>query len=168
MIEKTAPIIADCLLFLSGAFDVSLEAAHAFHKTARHTYNLRMWIPEHVEITLSARRSELETDRSLSEQGQPFYSGGVTYHASVSVSQDGRYLLSLGDVRDTVEVSVMGGETQKCFRQPYDFVLDLHAGDNALDITVYNSYANLLEGYAEIGGLLSGGGLCPVLSDGAE
>ena len=43
---------------------------------------------------------------------------------------------------------------------------ELHAGENRLDITVYNSYANLLEGYAEAGGLLSGGKICPILSCG--
>ncbi len=165
VIEKTEALTADCLLFLSGAFDVSVDAEHTFCKTARHTYNLCMWIPERAKITLSARRTALETDRSWSEQGQPFYSGGVTYHVPVSVPQDGRYLLSLGNVRDTVEVSVGGCELQKCFRQPYDFVLELCAGDNRLDITVYNSYANLLEGYAEIGGLLAGGVLRPILSD---
>ena len=46
-----------------------------------------------------------------------------------------------------------------------DFVLDLCAGEHCLDITVYNSYANLLEGYAECGGLLSGGTLTSMISD---
>ena len=130
----------------------------------RHTYNLCMWIPDRAEVTLSARHTVLKTDESWSEQGQPFYSGGVTYHMTVSIPQDGRYLLSLGEVRDTVTATVDGTEVGKCIRQPYDFVLELCAGMHCLDITVYNSYANLLEGYAEIGGLLSGGTLCPVVS----
>ncbi|MBR5871571.1 MAG: hypothetical protein IKZ09_11110, partial [Clostridia bacterium] len=165
VIEKTAPLTADCLLYLSGAFDVSVACEHVFHKTARHTYNLCMFIPASAEVVLSARRGALETDRSWSEQGQPFYSGGITYHVRVCVPADGRYQLSLGEVRDTVTVSVNGGAAQKCIRQPYAFALDMHAGENTLDITVYNSYANLLEGYAEIGGLLSGGDICPILSD---
>jgi hypothetical protein len=121
-----------------------------------------MFIPEHAEVVLSARRTALDTARAWSEQGQPFYSGGVTYHASVSVPQDGRYLLSLGRVRDVAVVSANGGDAQKCMRQPYDFMLELHAGVNTLDITLYNSYANLLEGYAEEGGLLSGGTIAPI------
>ena len=164
MIEKTAPLTADSLLFLSGEFDVSVEGEHVLHKTARHTYNLCMWIPDRAEVTLSARHTVLKTDESWSEQGQPFYSGGVTYHMTVAIPQDGRYLLSLGEVRDTVTAAVDGTEVGKCIRQPYDFVLELCAGMHCLDITVYNSYANLLEGYAEIGGLLSGGTLCPVVS----
>ena len=164
-IEKTAPLAADCLLFLSGAFDASVVCEHVFHKSARYIYNLRMYIPETAAVVLSARRSALDTARSWSEQGQPFYSGGVTYHASVSVPHDGRYCLSLGNVRDTVTVSVNGGEPQMCFRQPYDFDLQLCGGDNRIDITVYNSYANLLEGYAEVGGLLCGGTISPILSE---
>ncbi|MBO5669958.1 MAG: hypothetical protein J6S41_00275, partial [Clostridia bacterium] len=164
-IEKTAPLTADCLLFLSGAFDVSVACEHVFHKSARYTYNLRMYIPESAEVVLSARRSVLDTARPWSAQGQPFYSGGVTYHASVHVPHDGRYCLSLCNVRDTVLVSVNGGEAQKCFRQPYDLILQLCGGENRIDITVYNSYANLLEGYAEEGGLLCGGTLRPILSE---
>ena len=162
VLDKTARVTADCLLFLSGEFDVSVRAEHDYHKIARHSYNLRMFIPEHAEVVLSARRTALDTARAWSEQGQPFYSGGVTYHASVSVPQDGRYLLSLGRVRDVAVVSANGGDAQKCMRQPYDFMLELHAGVNTLDITLYNSYANLLEGYAEEGGLLSGGTVAPI------
>ena len=157
VLEKTGAITAECLLFLSGEFDAAVHAKHDYHKTARHTYNLRMFIPAQAEVVLSARRTALDTARSWSEQGQPFYSGGVTYHASVWVPHDGRYLLSLGRVRDVAVVSANGGDAQKCMMQPYDFVLELHAGVNTLDITVYNSFANLLEGYAEEGGLLSGG-----------
>jgi hypothetical protein len=94
MIEKTAPLTSDSLLFLSGEFDVSVEGEHVLHKTARHTYNLCMWIPDRAEVTLSARHTALKTDESWSEQGQPFYSGGVTYHMTVAIPQDGRYLQS--------------------------------------------------------------------------
>jgi len=165
-IVRTSPLPADCLLFLSGEFDAAVDCEHVFHKTARATYNLRMCIPDRARTVLSARRTELDTARPWSAQGQPFYSGGVTYHMTVSVPQDGRYQLSLGEVRDTVLLSVNGGEAQKCIMKPYALEAELHAGENRLDITVYNSYANLLEGYAEAGGLLSGGKICPILSCG--
>ena len=159
-----SPVPPEHLLFLSGEFDVSVTAEHTLYKTARHTYNLRMSIPDHAEITLSARRKALDTACSWSAQGQPFYSGGVTYHASVTVPHDGEYLLSLGRVRDTVLASANGGAAVRCIMQPYDLVLDLHKGENTLDITVCNSFANLLEGYAEEGGLLAGGTIAPILS----
>ena len=165
-IVKDAPLTAECLLFLSGEFDAAVEGEHVFHKTTRGIYNLHMCIPDRARTVLSVRRSVLDTSRPWAAQGQPFYSGGVTYHMTVSVPHDGRYQLSLGEVRDTVALSVNGGDVQKCIMQPYVFEADLCSGENRLDITVYNSYANLLEGYAEAGGLLSGGKIRPVLSCG--
>lgn len=163
VMEKTAPIPTDHLLFLRGSFDVRVDTGYEDPRSARHTYNLHLCIPASCKITLSARRSVFETGLPWHAQGHPFYSGGVTYHVPVSIPHAGLYQLSLGQVRDTVYVSVNGEKTAAAFMPPYDLPLVLEAGENLLEITVYNTLANLMEGYAEDGGLLDGGYLCEVL-----
>ena len=163
VIEKTAPIPENHLLFLRGDFDVTVDAEYGDHRTARHTYNLHLCIPASCTITLSARRSTFKTASPWHAQGQPFYSGGVTYRVPVCVPHAGTYQLSLGRVRDTVYVSVNGAEVHAAFMPPYDIQLALEDGENLLEITVYNTLANLMEGYAEDGGLLDGGYLSEVI-----
>ena len=75
------------------------------------------------------------------------YSGGAWYRKTVTLTADqiqGRVLLNLGDVVATAEVRVNGRESGVCVTPPWtiDITDAVQAGDNRVEILVYNTLAN--------------------------
>jgi len=77
-------------------------------------------------------------------QGLPHYSGGITYSQSFSLTQahaDAPLVLDLGRVRGTAQVTVNGRSAGVRIWRPYRFDVTglLRAGDNRIEVTVYNT-----------------------------
>ena len=146
-------------ILLTGEFDAEVRTDGNYFRKAMQTYNLAVYVPGQAEITLKKRRTELVSGISWALQGQPFYSGGVTYLFDPGVGAGGEYRLSFPLVRDTAYLTVNGEDLGKCVKPPYTFRFGLHAGKNELRLTVYDSLANAMECYAEPGGIVSEGRL---------
>jgi hypothetical protein len=80
-----------------------------------------------------------------SGQGLSSYSGGVRYSKSIMLEKrDGRsYILDLGVVRGTAELSVNGLPAGVRILSPYRFEITelLKSGENRIEITVFNTLA---------------------------
>ena len=144
-------------ILLTGEFDAEVRTNGNDFRKAMQTYNLAVYVPGQAEITLRKRRTELYMGRSQALQGQPFYSGGITYLVHPEAGADGEYRLSFPLVRDTAYLTVNGEDLGKCVKPPYSFRFSLHAGENEIRLTVYNSLANAMECYLEPGGIVSEG-----------
>jgi putative transposon-encoded protein len=75
------------------------------------------------------------------------YSGGAWYRKTVTLAADqiqGRVLLNLGDVVATAEVRINGRKSGVCVTGPWtvDITDAIKAGDNRIEILVYNTLAN--------------------------
>nr|MBQ4319828.1 hypothetical protein [Clostridia bacterium] len=156
-IEKNGPFSEYDRIVFEGDFDADIKTDGKQGDVIRSYYNITVHIPTEAKIAVSARRGTLSTARSWAEQGQPFYSGGVTYSVKVNVKEAGDYRLVLPKVRDVVDLKVNGNTAAHTVKPPYSIPVTLNAGENALDITVYNSIANELDYYLEESGLLGGG-----------
>jgi len=74
-----------------------------------------------------------------------WFSGGVRYSRTVDIDElDGKWILDLGDVDATCEVSVNGSEPQFIINVPYslDITKLLKSGSNTVSVLVYSSLAN--------------------------
>ncbi len=74
-------------------------------------------------------------------QGLAAYSGGLTYRHTVRLEAVGAVVLDLGEVRGTAEVAVNGQPAGVRVWSPYRFEIGhaLRAGDNQIEITVFNT-----------------------------
>lgn len=166
-IEKTAPLFIEDRILLSGEFDAAVTTAGRFYKMCGEQYSLERYIPQKNQVLLMSRRGTMSTKLSFAEQGQPFYSGSVTYHMDVDLPQieltEGkRVFLGLGEVRDIAEVTVNGKALGSRCWKPYAFdmteaVKESSDGRLSIDVTVTNTFANAMEFYRAPSGLLSGG-----------
>ena len=112
-------------------------------------------------VVLSKRSSTLETDKSWAIQGQPFYSGGVTYRFDVKLQKEDDIVIDFGKVRDVVELSVNGKVIGKRSRLPYTFDLSSYSGSNIrIEAKVYNSNSNIMDNFLIDSGLISGVKIC--------
>ncbi len=144
-------------ILLTGEFDAEIITDKRYYKKAIETYNLSVYIPEKAEVMLDRRRAVLSTLRSAVLQGQPFYSGGITYRFNPVVNQTAKYRLIFPLIRDTVYLTVNGKPYGKTVKPPYSFEFELENGENEILLTVYNSLANSMECYLEPGGIVSHG-----------
>lgn len=156
-IEKTDSFEPHSRLILEGDFDVLIDTDRKNYKQTLAFYNMCIYIPEHAKITVSSRSAKLRTDKSIALQGQPFYSGAVTYNFQTNVGKYGKYRLTLPSVRDAAYLYDNGKFIGKTVKPPYTFKLNLEKGLHEFKLTIYNSMANCMECYLEDGGLLSGG-----------
>lgn len=84
-------------------------------------------------------------------QGLSAYSGGIAYRRVVTLSpgalESGRVVLDLGKVRGTAEVRVNGEMAGVRLLTPYRFDLTpwVKAGENVLEVVVYNTLAPYLD-----------------------
>ena len=83
-LEKKAPLKYWDHISLEGDFDVDVESV-GMGQAIWGEYNFTLHAPESFKVTLSNRRTALSTMESIAIQGQPFYSGGVTYDFDASV-----------------------------------------------------------------------------------
>lgn len=144
-------------IFLEGEFDVAVGGSTEPYKPVLQLYNIKVSVPERVEVTLSARRCTLSTAESWATQGQIFYSGETDYAWTAELPEDGDYRLSLPRVRDVVDLYLDGKCLKRITRPPYDFAFSAPAGSHELKLRIVNSLGNQLECYAEESGILAGG-----------
>ena len=156
-IGKNAPFHDYDRIFLEGEFDLSIGGSTQPHKCVLNLYNIKVSVPETVEVTLSARRNTLSTNKSWALQGQTFYSGEVEYSCTVELPEDGQYRLSMPQVRDVVDLYLDGQHLGRITRPPYSFTFPAVKGLHKLTLRVVNSLGNQMECYAEQSGILQGG-----------
>lgn len=155
VISKNAPIDYWNHISLEGEFDVLVDSTGE-GKLAISTYNLSLHIPEMAKVTLSPRRNTLSIEKSWALQGQPFYSGGVTYKFKAAAEKDGEYVLFFPNVRDVADVYVNGKFYDRLIKPPYEQKIILNKGENDIKVTVYNLHANMMEQYLEPSGITDG------------
>ena len=156
-IEKNGVFKEHDRILLEGEFDADIQGSAKPHKAVLNLYNIKVSIPEKAEITLKQRRSSLATNQSWALQGQPFYSGEVTYTWGLAVANDGTYRLQLPRVRDVVTAELDGQVLGTITRPPYTFPFIVSRGVHKLTRRVFNSLGNQMECYAEESGILDGG-----------
>lgn len=156
-IFKNAPFDAFARLLLEGEFDANVKTDGKLYKVAHGTYNICTYIPEKAEVALSKRSTTLATDKSVALQGQPFYSGAITYNFDVEVCEDGEYRLKFPLIRDAGYLYIDGEFNQKLVKPPYSYEFNLSKGKHLLQLKVYNSLANSMENHLEEGGIIYGG-----------
>lgn len=144
-------------ILLWGEFDVDITCSTEPYKTVLNLYNIKVSVPETVEITLYKRRTTLSTQKSWAEQGQPFYSSKVDYTCTLELPEKGAYRLTLPRVRDVVDLYVDGLSMGRITRPPYSFTFETHKGLHEIKLRVVNSLGNEMECYAEESGILQGG-----------
>ncbi len=139
-------------IFLGGDFDAEITISDdvACIGTA---YYIRSYFTKKASITLSPRRNVLKTNESWAEQGQPFYSGSVTYAFDVEIPADLKNpTLVCPDARDAIKLYVDGKYIGSRIMAPYRFALP--TGKHRIEIEVGNTFANALEAYKAPAGLL--------------
>ncbi|MBE6689498.1 MAG: cadherin-like beta sandwich domain-containing protein [Ruminococcaceae bacterium] len=154
-IFKTAPFTSHDYMALEGDFDADIQS-EGKSKRAWSTYNLKLFVPEKQTVAICARRKTLSIEKGWEVQGQPFYSGAVTYKLTADVKESGKYMLSFGDVRDVVDIKVNGKAYGRIIQPPYISEINLEKGENEIALTVYNSDANKMEAYLEPSGIMGG------------
>lgn len=156
IIEKNAPLKHYDRFFLSGEFDVAVDVTNPFYKRNFGIYNLEMYIPEEANITLSTRRTTLDTTKSAALQGHPFYAGGVTYHAEVIIPEDYQnYQLCIKNAFNGVSVSFDNAPETDILYRPYTVACP-HSGKASLSLTTYATFANFMEMYPREFGITEG------------
>ena len=155
-LKKNAPIDSYNRIFLSGEFDVKIDAENPLYKQFNYTYNLSVFAPEKIKVTLSPRSSILDTAKSAADQGHPFYFGGITYHAEVAVPQDGAdYRIHIPNAFNGVSVKFNELPEQDLLFRPY--ALPCPKVDMLkMQLTTYATYANFMEMYPREIGLTDG------------
>ena len=144
-------------LFLEGDFDVEIGGSKEPYKPVLQLYNIKVSVPETVEVTLRKRRNTLCTAESWALQGQTFYSGWADYRFTAELPEGGEYRLSLPRVRDVADLYLDGKRLERITRPPYDFAFCATAGKHEITLRVVNSLGNQMECYAEESGILAGG-----------
>lgn len=139
------------MVYLRGEFDVKVKTGNDFFRKYMDLYNMQLYLPEKLETTLSPRSKSLDAGE-WSEQGAPFYSGAVTYITEINHT-GGTARLNLGKINGTCAVKLNGHQLSTLIWEPFEYTLDLKEGINSLEITVTNTFANLLECYKASGGL---------------
>lgn len=152
---KNAPIDHWHHISIEGDFDVSVNS-EGKSKLAIATYNLSLFAPESAEVTLSERRNKMSMEKSWALQGQPFYSGGVTYKFKATAEKAGEYILYFPNVRDVCDVYVNNKFYNRLIKPPYEEKVFLNEGENEIEVTVYNLHANQMEQYLEPSGITEG------------
>ena len=156
-IQKTGAFHDYDRIFLEGEFDVAVAGSTAPYKTVLNLYNIKVSVPETVEVTLSQRRNSLATDTSWALQGQTFYSGEAEYSCTLELPENGNYRLKLPRVRDVVDLYLDGQHLGRITRPPYSFSFAADQGAHKITLRVVNSLGNQMECYAEESGIMAGG-----------
>ncbi len=142
-------------VYVEGDFDASLDVENPFdHQVYLSYYILHIYDPKRCDVTLRPRRRTLEAG-SWAVQGQPFYSGSVTYEFNVKAIS-GNAILETPSAAVRVEAfkdGVSCGST--CF-PPYRIVLGDLTGAKKLKIRVTNTLANEYEEFLAPSGLVGG------------
>jgi hypothetical protein len=133
-------------IYLTGDFNLEIDRYNEFHRPYFKIYSLNIHVPEKINIRLSRRADKLDINKSLCEQGHIFYSGGTTYIADIEINNESN-ILALPDISGICEIAVDGKFLARPIWNPYRFELGHLTGKHRLEITVYNTFGNMLEGY---------------------
>ena len=145
-------------VYLDGDFDVSLEIDGEFdHPAASTYYILELYAPKRCDVTLSPRRKTLDAG-SWAEQGQPFYSGTVSYKFDIGDWQ-GEAALEAPDAAAKIEVRVDGRSCGATGFAPFRIDLGDLTSAKTLEVVVTNTLANAYEEFRAPSGLIGGASL---------
>ena len=144
-------------ILLEGEFDAYIKTDGKKGLNVLSYYNMAVCLPTQAQITLAKRSTTLKTDKSVALQGQPFYSGAITYKFSATVQESGEYRFKFPDINDAGFLYINGKFNQKIVKPPYTYYFSLEKGKNDFELTVYNSIANAMTCYLEPSGILQGG-----------
>lgn len=133
-------------IYLTGDFNLKLELHNEFNRLYFEIYSLKIFVPEKASFQLSRRSSQLDINKSWGEQGQIFYSGGVKYITGIEIS-DRNHILNLPDTAGICQVVIDGQLFARSIWPPYSFDLKHLMGKHQLEITIYNTFGNMFEGY---------------------
>ena len=111
------------------------------------------------EWVIGKRKPSLEVG-SWTEQGFPFYVGTMDYITSFSLPQSyigEKAILSLGQIKEAVEVEVNGKRAGYLFSSPWDLEIDdfLREGDNEIRLKITNCPPSTFGEQCKASGLLS-------------
>jgi hypothetical protein len=141
-------------MYLAGDFSVDIKTIGDFKCFYREYYNMKMFLPEYAEIYLDKGKDILYIG-SWAEQGYPFYSGFVKYSCEFSTTEHiGSAILVLPQIESVCSVKLNGKELGKAIWAPYEFKLPALSNKCHLEITVWNTMANLLEEYKAKSGII--------------
>ena len=158
MIMRTSTILSDSeRIFFQGEFGVEISCSGEYAQMYATQYSLDKYLPEHANVRLSKRPTELSLSQSWTEQGHPFYSGTVIYVLQLELPTNfGVAALHIPEVHDGCMVRKDGVEIGNQALRPYIFDLGDMGGTHTLHLIVYNSMANALECYREPSGITAG------------
>ncbi|MBO5306278.1 MAG: hypothetical protein J6B12_05890, partial [Clostridia bacterium] len=155
-----APFGISDAIFLSGDFDADVNISEEVACVGA-SYYMRSYLPKTAEITLQKRRHTLRVGTSWTEQGQPFYSGSVTYTFDVEIPKDMKNpTLVCPSLMAAAKLYVDGEYKGSAIAPPYRFALP--AGKHRLALEVCNTLANTLEAFLEPSGITA----LPYITDG--
>ncbi|MBE6662335.1 MAG: hypothetical protein E7606_03520 [Ruminococcaceae bacterium] len=151
-LNLNAPFHIEDAIFLCGNFDAEVKISDEVACVGA-SYYIRSYLPKTAKITLSPRRETLATNASWTEQGQPFYSGIVTYafDADIPASLKAPTIV-FPSLMAAAKVYVDGTLVGSAIRAPYRFALP--AGKHRITVEVCNTLANTLEAFREPSGIL--------------
>ncbi|MBQ9921825.1 MAG: hypothetical protein IJO52_06540 [Clostridia bacterium] len=140
-------------IFLCGEFNVEVTTENPFYKTAFTTYNLSTCIPESFKVVLTPRTYELDTEKSASLQGHPFYMGKVTYKTEVTVPEGEEYEILVKGAQNGISIKTGDNNTDMMFR-PY--TAKCPGGKQTIEFSTCATYGNFLEMYPREFGIADG------------
>lgn len=141
-------------MYLAGDFSVNIKTRDDFNCFYQEYYNMKMFLPKQAEIRLGNRNDILEIG-SWAEQGYPFYSGSVKYSCEFSIIEKiENAVLVLPQVESVCSVKLNGKELAMAIWPPYEFKLPALISKCQLEVTVWNTMANLLEEYRAQSGII--------------
>ena len=155
-VTKNAPIHFSDRFFLSGSFNLQIEAEDPMFKQFCYTYNLSTFVPRKIDVHMKRRAAELRTDLSAALQGHPFYLGAVTYHIEADVPQNaGNCRIHIPNAFNGVSVKINDAPAQDLMFHPFALPCP-DAKQLKLELTTYATYANFMELYPREFGLTDG------------
>jgi hypothetical protein len=142
-------------VYLEGDFDAALDVEAPFdHQVYVSYYILHIYDPKRCDVTLTPRRASLAAG-SWATQGQPFYSGSVTYEFDVA-ALSGNAVLETPSAAVRVEAELDGVPCGSTGFPPFRIGLGDLTGAKTLKIRVTNTLANEYEEYLAPSGLVGG------------
>ncbi len=162
-LHKNGAIPQEYPLYLRGEFGVWLQTKDPWYARCGSQYSLERYIPARAAVTLYNREQTLDPAQSWCAQGHPFYSGAAAYRFEMQLPPAfGSAVLSLPEVKGTCTVALDGKMLGRHIFAPVVCPLGDMGGTHTLEVTVHNTYGNMLECYQAPSGLTAGGGIHPV------
>ena len=96
------------------------------------------------ELPVPTKLDRLISWAELDDSRAEFYSGSAMYESSFHVPEAGRYVLSLGEIRESARIWINGTEVGYVWSIPYEIDISryVQSGQNTIRIEVVNLMAN--------------------------